>query len=295
MSKGRRIKPSTVEGRRRKTELGEIISNPRTPKSEREAAIRELNILAPFKGSGSPSADTTNEDGSISDRSPVSPNVNPEGAEKDFDTLDLDEVRRERHRLIQLQWSESNCRSLRQRCDVLDFRREVLLGRTTLPRSEWQASRDAVHRSNDEFAALYTRSSPEEQERLQAARYGPMCTNETSAAKPLKDKPTAIPDSAPAVVTLPTASKVCGESEPEAALNPIARAGADLVSRAALVLQTDSWLSRLAQHSEEMRTRIVATLGDELLRVGFVSGDFCARTYNALRPRAVSAFPERKF
>ena len=57
MSRGRRIKPSTVEGRRRQAELGQIISSPRTSKSEREAALEELNTLAPIAGSGSLLAD----------------------------------------------------------------------------------------------------------------------------------------------------------------------------------------------------------------------------------------------
>lgn len=54
MSQGRRVKPSTVEGRRRKIELGQIIASPRTSKAERDAAIRELDILAPVEGSGTP-------------------------------------------------------------------------------------------------------------------------------------------------------------------------------------------------------------------------------------------------
>ena len=73
-----------------------------------------------------------------------------------------------------------------------------------------------------------------------------------------------------------------------------ARGNADLAARAALVLRTDGWLSRLAQHSDDMRARIIAALSDEILRVGHVSGDFAAKLYNDFRPRAVSGFPERK-
>jgi hypothetical protein len=83
--------------------------------------------------------------------------------------------------------------------------------------------------------------------------------------------------------------------EPEAVLNPVERAGVDLAARTALVLQTDSWLSRLAEHSPDMRGRITAALSDELLKVGCVSGDFCTRLYNNSRPRALSQFPERRF
>jgi hypothetical protein len=82
--------------------------------------------------------------------------------------------------------------------------------------------------------------------------------------------------------------------QPEPVMNPFERAVADLAARAALVLQTDSWLLRLSQHSPDMRTKIIGSLSDELLRAGFVSGDFCATLYNSSRPKNISAFPERK-
>lgn len=75
-------------------------------------------------------------------------------------------------------------------------------------------------------------------------------------------------------------------TEPESKLDPIVRASMDLAARALLVLQTDSWLSRLAEHSAEMRTKILGAVSAELLRTGFVGGDFCARLYNDSRPRA---------
>ena len=78
-------------------------------------------------------------------------------------------------------------------------------------------------------------------------------------------------------------------------LSSFERVAIDLKARTAFVLQTDSWLSRLAEHSPEMRTRILASLSDELLRTGFVSGNFCARLYNDSRPRALSQFPPRQF
>lgn len=83
------------------------------------------------------------------------------------------------------------------------------------------------------------------------------------------------------------------KAEPER--HPLASANTELDTRAALILKTDSWLSRLAEHSPEMRARIVAGLSDEILRIGFVSGDFATKLYNNLRPRCVSAYPERKF
>jgi hypothetical protein len=85
------------------------------------------------------------------------------------------------------------------------------------------------------------------------------------------------------------------EPETEPALDPIVQASANLAARAALVMKSDSGLSRLAEHSPETRTRIEACLIDELLRNGSASGEFLARTYNALRPKGLFAFPERTF
>jgi hypothetical protein len=50
MSRVRRVKPSTVGGRKRQAELGQIISSSRTSKEERAAALEELNLLAPIVG-----------------------------------------------------------------------------------------------------------------------------------------------------------------------------------------------------------------------------------------------------
>jgi hypothetical protein len=51
MSRVRRVKPSTLAGRKRQAELGQIISSPRTSKENRAAALEELNVLAPVVGS----------------------------------------------------------------------------------------------------------------------------------------------------------------------------------------------------------------------------------------------------
>jgi hypothetical protein len=82
--------------------------------------------------------------------------------------------------------------------------------------------------------------------------------------------------------------------EPEPMLDPIARAAADLNARAALLIKTDSWLTLLSEHSPEMRARVVAGLSAELLQSGFISADVAAKLYNDLRPRALSAYPERR-
>lgn len=53
MSRVRRVKPSTLAGRKRQAELGQIISSPRTSKEDRAAALEELNLLAPIVGTPS--------------------------------------------------------------------------------------------------------------------------------------------------------------------------------------------------------------------------------------------------
>jgi hypothetical protein len=53
VSRVRRVKPSTVAGRKRQAELGQLISNPRTSKEDRAAALEELNLLAPIVGTPS--------------------------------------------------------------------------------------------------------------------------------------------------------------------------------------------------------------------------------------------------
>jgi len=48
MRRARRVKPSTVAGRKRAAELGRVIASPRTSKSDRAAALAELNQIAPL-------------------------------------------------------------------------------------------------------------------------------------------------------------------------------------------------------------------------------------------------------
>jgi hypothetical protein len=70
VSRVRRVKPSTVAGRKRQAELGQIISSPRTSKEDHAAALEELNLLAPVIGSS--------PDGSLSENEDTFPNsANP--------------------------------------------------------------------------------------------------------------------------------------------------------------------------------------------------------------------------
>jgi len=80
--------------------------------------------------------------------------------------------------------------------------------------------------------------------------------------------------------------------EPEQ--HPLGFANRNLDATAAIVLSTDSWLSNLTSHSEDMRSRIIVELGNEIRRSGHVDAEFCMRLYNSLRPTALSKYPPRQ-
>ncbi|SRR6266550_1851240 len=343
MSKGRRIKPSTKEGRRRKIELGQIIASPRTSKAEREAAIRELDILAPVEGSGTPIKNEdsrpltrdllalcdrveTRRDGTPSEKSipssgtPVSADpvdAGRKGLARQLDaakralepqlkakTLHIDDALctiAEAHAKFGYEiwtgrrdWEEipREGKAAIVTCQIKHWRGEPVFDKPTWGNAAWDyfMQLPAVEKlkARGAFEQFKAGTTPESRkkifEQLKIAE---------RMEKPMPERYwTEPPAASPAVEASKPAPM---NAEPEAALNPIARAGADLASRAALVLQTDSWLSRLSEHSEDMRNRIIASLSDELLRAGCVSGDFCARTYNSLRPKSVAAFQERRF
>jgi len=83
------------------------------------------------------------------------------------------------------------------------------------------------------------------------------------------------------------------QAKPEAQPHPLVAVNADLDARATLVLTSDSWLSNLAALSDNMRSRIIVELGNEIRRVGHVDAAFCARLYGALRPTGVAKYPPR--
>src|SRR5258708_22025851 len=64
----------------------------------------------------------------------------------------------------------------------------------------------------------------------------------------------------PTVTEVPSRAVIEPKPEPHS----LSLANADLAARAALLLRTDGWLSRLAEHSEEMRSRIIDALGEEV-------------------------------
>jgi hypothetical protein len=326
MSRARRIKPSTAEGRKRQAELGKIISNPRTPKAERSAALEELDRIAPVEGSGSPAPTgsslqirepkpTTRDLLALCDRakaplkttgvsSPVvmsdpaghreraiqkAANATPqEKAEVILSELPEHPLNKLARELEQYIWNEDRSNP-RPSLDLLSkhrvqhwlsdapYNRHDLRGnRTTVDAAVSNALKLVADLDSADPSWFVSRA-----EKLLDVPYAPT-------------KPTVVHESPSAerVKTSPVPSSVQLD---EPTLNPIERANIDLAARAALVLQTDSWLSRLAQHSTEMHTRIIAALSDEIIKVGYVSGDVAAKFYNDYRPRALSAFRPRLF
>ena len=82
----------------------------------------------------------------------------------------------------------------------------------------------------------------------------------------------------------------------EEAQSPIVQAGFDLAQRVNLILQTDSFLTRLSAVNFELNEKIRSALTSELLRAGHIQGTFAATLYNSLRrEHKLWSLPERRF
>jgi len=219
---------------------------------------------------------------------------------QDVVQMNLDEASSEWYRAIQKPWPTTGYERIMQRTSLLNWRLGVLRGTITEPFAEYWKTQQATFERAMEFSASFATASPEQRDEMLGERLGWMRTNEPTTPAP--SIPRIAPASGPpSKVPAPVQEKptFALRSTPEVPVrpepSPIQAAGIDLAARAALVLQTDSWLTRLAEHSSDMRARLVQSLSDELLRAGCVSGDFCAKLFNSMRPRALSQFPERKF
>jgi hypothetical protein len=264
MSKGRRRKPRTREGRKRAAELGRIIASPRSPKAEREAALRELDTLAPLEGS-------TSSESILSELPPAKPT--------NADLLALAD-RVEAKRESGSSFSDGS------------------------PAGEgipeyWLGIVDKIEGERREFPARYESASPAERTRLFAERY------------PLTP-PTKFPELAQRFrlpecdvkpkVTPPPASKIPEPVKPNAkppapTLTPSEQLEADLSRTVNLVLQVidAQYLGRLANHSPEYDSAIRAALTNRLASGAAADAVWLANTYNAMRPKNLSAFPPRTF
>ena len=181
--RGRRIKPRTREGRLLAAELGRIISNGRTPKANREAALRELDLLAPLEGSGSPLTPGSSAGESIllAAGVPVPAAPKPPAAaqtEKYPLCLTPDEIskvaamppaaaRAAWFRLVRSQWPESGYGHYAQRVGLLHWRFEPIVRgvRAATFDEYFQLDREA-HLADEAFALEYQAADPEGKKRL---------------------------------------------------------------------------------------------------------------------------------
>jgi hypothetical protein len=320
MSRIKRMRPSTEEDRKLASDLRRIIASSRSSKAEKEAAARELDTVAPPRPKGAFGSPAKNEDSKpltrdllalcdrvearrAGDESILLPSPPALLSATDIQTvreMDLKEASAEWYRLVQSQWPEKGFERIAQRTWLLRWRMDTLKGTVTESFADYVKPIQLRFEADMEFSARFAVASPEQRDTMLDERLAWMRTKESETPAP--SMPRIVPPSGPpAKVPAPVQEKptFALRSTPEVPVrpepSPIQAAGIDLAARAALVLQTDSWLTRLAEHSPDMRVRLVQSLSDELLRAGCVSGDFCARTYNALRPRAVSQYPERRF
>src|SRR6266576_1051329 len=111
-----------------------------------------------------------------------------------------------------------------------------------------------------EFSASFATASPEQRDEMPGERLGWMRTNEPATPAPSIPRiapPSGPPSKVPAPVQGPTfALRSAPEVRvPEPEPTPIQAAGMDLAARAALIMATDGWLTKLSMHSPEMRER----------------------------------------
>jgi hypothetical protein len=193
MSRARRIKPSTVEGRKRQAELGKIISNPRTPKAERQSALEELDRIAPVAGSGSFSESgssleirepkpTTSDNLALvarveAARKTASVSLSSEMLLTAADIeavrgMDLPAVSSAWYALIQSHWPETGFERIMQRGWLLNWRIATLKGTVTESFADyWKRCQERLN-AESAFMERFKVASPTEQAQLVAEKYG---------------------------------------------------------------------------------------------------------------------------
>jgi len=342
--KGRieRLKPSTAQGRERKTELKKLIRDSRTSRADRERYRLELDEVSPpanpaerfvpkiLNGSADDIREPkpTNADlqalidrveakhanGSSPDASGPSGELarQLDAAKRTIEpqlkakTLHIDDALctiAEAHAKFGYEiwtgrgdWEDipRDGKAAIVTCQLKHWRGEPVFEHPTWGGAAWgyfmQLPAVEKLKARGAFEQFKENSTPESRKKIFEHLKIAERMNEPVPEKYRTEPPTALPQAEPEA---PNPAPM--RTEPEPRLGPVEQAGVDLATRAALVLATDSWLSRLSLHSDEMRNRIIAALSDELLKSGCVSGDFCTKLYNQTRPRAVSQFPERKF
>jgi hypothetical protein len=192
VSRARRMKPSTVEGRKRQAELGKIISNPRTPRAERHTAQEELDRIAPVEGSGS-----LQEKSILSVVPPAKPSTvdnlalvaRVEAARKTgtvsrssemlLSAADIDAVARMELReansawydIVQSQWPQTGYERTQQRGWLLNWRIGTIKGTVSEPFADyWKKCQERLN-AESAFMERYKAASSTEQATLVAEKY----------------------------------------------------------------------------------------------------------------------------
>jgi len=193
VSRARRIKPSTVEGRKRQAELGKIISNPRTPKAERQAALEELDRIAPIEGSASPVVSGSllqDEDSKPTTADNLALCARVEAARKTAEvfrtsemllsTADIQTVSEMElpaassawYGAIQSQWPETGFERTMQRTWLLRWRIETLKGTISESFADYWKRRHESFVAESSFIERYKGAGAVEQVALVAEKFG---------------------------------------------------------------------------------------------------------------------------
>ena len=331
MSRVRRVKPSTREGRRRAAELQYIIRRARSSKAEREEARKELNAIAPVEGSGfvgvpigamGPKPDTVALL-SLCDRVDAkrggssSPAEGPAGLEAFLATMySPEQVAADRERVVRrAQNASAGERALALLSEPEHAGHKLNVLAKEIAQWLWTEDR-AVPRPEpapEGIVAGWLRREPynrwdlrgqpvvtvvDDVFRLLAARDAAEPGWFVRRAERLFDAPEVPAKPEPTAVPEPQTEKPEPVGEPPEPLQtPTPCAEADITQRVDLILRVidPNFLGRLAAYSPTYDSAIRAALTSQLLAGGGVDGVWLANLYNPQRPKGVSAFPARTF
>jgi hypothetical protein len=327
MSRVRRVKPSTREGRRRAAELQHIIRRARSSKAEREEARKELDVIAPVEGSGfvwnpigamGPKPDTVALL-SLCDRVDAKrggsscPAGGPAGLEEFLARmLSPEQKAADRERVIRRAEDASDVERAAALLEELPDHPLNKMAREIgdfLVRENSHAGDSAV-----QIAAWTIRDWLERQPYNRADLHGSAETvsdavddayrllDEREANDPawyIRRMEQCFDNPEPAVKPEPQLAKapepvqrVEAETEPD--FTPVQRAQMDLEQMVNLILGVvdAQWLGRLAQSSPVLDGQIRGAIAEHLTTYGGCDGVFLAQLFNTLRPHS-SAFPQR--
>jgi len=321
MSRARRLKPSTREGRKRQAELGRVISNPRTLKTDREAALRELDALAPLENFGSPSltpparptkdwkealidrVEARRAEGPVSDKGSLEEALAQLAVEDRARAIRKAEnaPANEKAEAILAELPDHPLNKLAR--ELAHYLWEQDLSNPKPPAEVGAKSHSYGWLARQPYNRHDVRGNTETVSNAVADVYRLLAERDTAdpswfvrRAKKLLEAPALPPvkvERAPEPET--QASPANLQKEEEAMPSPTASADG-LAQRVEMILKTDSFLRSLSAVNFELNEKIRSALTTELLRVGHIAGTFAALLYNSLRRESkLFGLPERRF